>query len=454
VSIRRFIAKAQESGHLVTITKEVDPYLEMARVINALEGQPVLFTRVKGSPYQVVSGLCSDREYLALDLGIDQSQLLFALAQALENPVAPPMVASAPCQEVIEEEVNLNTLPILTHLPDDGGPYVTAGVVIVKDPDHGRNLCFHRLMRIGPHQLAARIVEGRGTDMALRKTPGDLEVAVCLGNSIPVLLAAAMSPPKGVDELSIANALRPTPLVKCRTVDLEVPADSEFVLEGRITRRTVDEGPFIDLTETWDIVRQQPVIEIHCLTHRRDAIYHALLPGRLEHKLLMGMPREPTIYAAVSQVCQCKNVLITPGGMSWLHAVVQIVKQAPDDGRKAIVAAFRGHTSLKHVVVVDEDVDPFNPAEVEWAVATRFQADRGLIVLEDQPSSSLDPSATHVPGQKTRTSKMGLDATISWYKPMGELRTKEEREGFKKVKYEGVDITIYRASAGGENVKF
>ncbi|NIO67868.1 MAG: UbiD family decarboxylase [Anaerolineae bacterium] len=452
MSLRSFIAKAQEAGYLVTIAKEVDPYLEMARVINALDGQPVLFTRVKGSPYQVVSGICSAREYFALDLGtallrrIDQSQLVFALAQALGNPVAPQMVASAPCQEVVEEEVDLNTLPILTHLPDDGGPYVTAGVVIVKDPDHGRNMCFHRLMRIGPRQFAARIVEGRGTDTALQKTSGELEVAICLGNSIPVLLAAAMSPPKGVDELSIANALRPTPLVKCRTVDLEVPADSEFVLEGRITRRMVSEGPFIDLTETWDMVRQQPVIEIDCLTHRRDAIYHALLPGRLEHKLLMGMPREPTIYAAVSQVCQCKNVLITPGGMSWLHAVVQIVKQAPDDGRKAIAAAFRGHTSLKHVVVVDEDVDLFNPAEVEWAIATRFQADRDLVVLEDQPSSSLDPSAIHIPGQKTRTSKMGLDATIPWYKPTGELRTREEREGFKKVGYGEIDIAVYRAS--------
>jgi UbiD family decarboxylase len=445
MSLRSFIAKAQEAGHLVTIAKEIDPYLEMARVINALDGQPVLFTRVKGSPYQVVSGLCSSREYFALDLGVDQGQLLFALAQALENPVASQMVESAPCQEVVEGEVDLNTLPILTHLPDDGGPYVTAGVTIVKDPDHGRNMCFHRLMRIGPRQFAARVVEGRGTHTALRKTSGELEVAICLGNSIPVLLAAAMSPPRGVDELSVANALRPTPLVKCRTVDLEVPADSEFVLEGRIIRHAVAEGPFIDLTETWDIVRQQPVIEIDCLTHRRDAIYHALLPGRLEHKLLMGMPREPTIYAAVSQVCQCKNVLITPGGMSWLHAVVQIVKQAPDDGRKAIAAAFRGHTSLKHVVVVDEDVDLFTPAEVEWAIATRFQAGRDLVVLEDQPSSSLDPSATHIPGQKTRTSKMGLDATIPWCKPTGELRTREEREEFKRVVYGEVDIAVYRA---------
>jgi 2,5-furandicarboxylate decarboxylase 1 len=226
MSLRSFIAKAERAGRLVTIAKEVDPYLEMTRVINALDGQPVLFTRVKGSPYQVVSGICSAREYFALDLDVDQNQLLFTLAQALGNPAAPQMVEVAPCQEIVEEEVNLDALPILTHLPDDGGPYITAGVAIVKDPDHGRNMCFHRLMRIGPRQFSVRIVEGRGTDAALQKTSGELEIAICLGNSIPVLLAAAMSPPKGADELSVANALRPTPLVKCRTVDLEVPADS------------------------------------------------------------------------------------------------------------------------------------------------------------------------------------------------------------------------------------
>ena len=186
------------------------------------------------------------------------------------------------------------------------------------------------------------------------------------------------------------------------------------MLEGRITHRTVAEGPFVDLTETWDIVRQQPVIEIDCITHRRDAIYHALLPGMLEHKMLMGMPKEPSIYAAVNEVCRCLNVSITPGGTSWLHAVVQIRKQHADDGRKAGEAAFRGHGSLKHVVVVDDDVDLYDPNDVEWAIATRFQADRDLVVWSDQPSSSLDPSATHVPGQKSRSAKMALDATIPW----------------------------------------
>jgi 2,5-furandicarboxylate decarboxylase 1 len=443
MSLREFLAKTRQEGALVTIAREVDPYLEMARIISALDGQPVLFEKVKGSDYRIVSGLCSQRAYFALDLGVPQEQLLFVLAGAYANPVPPMTVETAACQEVIERDVDLNRIPILTHMQADGGPYVTAGVTVIQDPGFGRNACFHRLMRLDERRFAARIVEGRGTHTALGKVVGDLEVAICLGVSLPTLLAAAMSPPLGVDELSIANALRPAPLVKCVTKDLQVPAEAEIVLEGRITRQTVDEGPFLDLTETWDVVRQQPVVEIDCITHRRNPIYHALLPGKLEHKVLMGMPREPSIYAAVSEVCDCRNVTITPGGMSWLHAVVQINKRDADDGRRASKAAFRGHGSLKHVTVVDEDVNLFDPHDVEWAVATRFQADRDLMIFEDQPSSSLDPSALYVPGQKARTAKMGLDATIPWRTRDGRLRSEKERAAFRRVGYQTVDVEEY-----------
>jgi UbiD family decarboxylase len=304
--------------------------------------------------------------------------------------------------------------------------------------------------------FAARLVEGRGTHTAWTKCDGDLPVAICIGLPLHVLLASAMSPAKGVNELHIAHALADTPLVRCKTSDLLVPAASEWVLEGRLTHDLTREGPFIDLTETYDIVRMQPVIEIDCITHRRDAVYHALLPGLAEHKLLMGMPREPTIYAAVNEVCRCSNVCLTPGGMSWLHAVVQIDKQRAEDGPLAIAQAFEGHSSLKHVVVVDLDVDPFAPAEVEWAIATRFQADRDLLLFGDQPSSSLDPSATHVPGQKARTAKMGLDATVPWVAPDGHVRELAQRAEFLRVDYAPVELSEYLgadAAAGGEGAR-
>ncbi len=425
--LRDLIAQTRAAGRLVEVDAPADPVLEIAHIVHRHDGRPVLFSDVTGYPgWQVVAGVASAREYFAMALGVPVEEMIHRLAAALENPVPPPVVGDAPCQEVVEPDVDLTRLPILRHFPFDGGPYVTAGIVVLNDPDYGRNVSFHRLLRLDGRRFAARVVERRGTDTALRKSAGDLPVAICIGNSLPVLLAASMSPPMGVDELAIANALAPTPVVPCKTVPLHVPADCELVLEGRLTHATAPEGPFVDLTETVDFVRPGPVVEIDCITHRRNPIYQALLPGGLEHKLLMGMPKEPSIFAAVNQVCRCVNVAITPGGASWLHAVVQIEKRGPDDGRAAIEAAFRGHGSLKHVVVVDTDVNPYDPAEVEWAIATRFQADRDLVVLTDQPGSSLDPSGTHRPGKKARTAKMGLDATIPWG---------ADRAAFEKVRY-------------------
>jgi 2,5-furandicarboxylate decarboxylase 1 len=427
MNLRESINQARVAGQLVDIEEPTNPDLEMARMIYRHDGQPILFEQPSGYPgWRVLAGVASDRRYFASALGVAVEDLVHKLASALANPAAPPVVGDGACQEVVEPEVLLGRLPILRHFTFDGGRYVTAGVLIIDDPDHGRNLSFHRLLQLDQRRFAARVVEKRGTDTALRKSAGNLPVAVCIGNSLPVLLAASMSPPMGVDELAIANALTPTSVVACKTIPIHVPAECELILEGHITHVTAPEGPFVDLTETMDFVRPGPVIEIECITHRRDPIYQALLPGKLEHKLLMGMPKEPTIWAAVNQVCRCTNVAITPGGASWLHAVIQIDKQGPQDGRAAIEAAFRGHGSLKHVVVVDADVNPYDLAEVEWAIATRFQADRDLMVMTDQPGSSLDPSGVHESGKKARTAKMGLDATIAWG---------AERAAFEKVVY-------------------
>jgi len=435
VDVRSFITWAGEKGALIEIERAVDPHLELARVMCALDGQAVLFHALTGfSGWRAVAGVCARREHFAAALGCAVPDVIHRMADALAHPSLPPVLDYGPCQEVTEERVDLTRLPIPRYHPDDGGRYVTAGVAVIKDPDFGRNISFHRLMVLDETRFAARLVEGRGTHTAWGKVTGDLPVAIAIGCPIQVLLAAAMSPPKDVDELSIAHALAPTPLMRCQTVDLEVPAEAELIFEGRITHTLTEEGPFPDLTGTMDIVRRQPVVIIDRITHRRDPIFHALLPGGMEHKNLMGMPREPTIFAAVNEVCRCTGVYVTPGGTSWLHAVVQIEKQHREDGRRAIWAAFRGHSSLKHVVVVDTDVDLYDPADVEWAIATRFQADRDLVVLTDQPGSSLDPSATQTPGQKTRTTKMGLDATA----PLGKAR-----QGYEKVRYGSVDLGQY-----------
>jgi len=370
--------RAESQIGVIHIDHKMAPDEKMAREIHRA-GDRLIYFRSRWNGYRVVAGLCAARRHFALALGVSEGDLLSRLVDALHQPAEPPMIESPPCQEVIEGDVDLESLPILTHTARDGGAYVTAGIAITRDPELGRNTAFHRLMRLDSRRFAIRLVEGRGTHQTWMRTDEDVPVAICIGAPVSAQLAGASSPPPGIEELSLAHALAPTPLVRCLSVDLEVPAESEIVLEGRITHQLVDEGPFVDLTGTYDLVRRQPIVEIDRITHRADPIYQALLPGGPEHKVLMGMPREPTIFAAVNEVCECCDVLITPGGASWLHAIVQIHKTGPVDGQRAGEAAFRGHTSLKHVVVVDDDVDIHDSEAVEWAIATRFQADRDLL---------------------------------------------------------------------------
>jgi 2,5-furandicarboxylate decarboxylase 1 len=434
LGFRSFLEMLEKSGELTRIRKAVSTEYETAGVIEALGEKPVFFENIKESDIPVVGGLLSSKELIGRALNLKKKHLLHKLSSAIENPLLPEIVASGECQEVVEPAVDLTTLPIMRYTEKDGGKYIASAVSIVRDPELGRNMCFHRLMLLGNKRFVARIVEERGTDTALKKAGGELDVAICIGNSTAVLLAAATSLPKGVDELGMANALERTELVKCKTIDLEVPKDCEIVLEGRITKEKAAEGPFLDTTGTIDKIRQQPVVEIKCITHREKPIYQTLLPGRHEHQFLMGMPKEPTIFNEVNKVCECRDVYITPGGCSWLHAVVQIKKQNPDDGKKAIAAAFEGHKSLKHCVIVEDDINIYDPNDVEWAIATRFQADKNAVILPNQRGSSLDPSGDLTEGRKARTCKMGLDATI----PSGKTD-----KSFVKERYRKVDLNSY-----------
>jgi UbiD family decarboxylase len=432
--LRDFLQFLEEKEKLIHIRKPVSHEFEIANIIYSLQEKPVVFENVKGFDYPVFAGITSNRDIIAEGLGTTKERLLLLLVDAMQNPKIPEIVDNASCQEVIIHEPDLSKIPILYHLKGDGSRYCSATVATIKDPDTGRNVSYHRLMEVGKNKFTARLIKKRQTRTTYDKIEGDLEMAVCIGSSVATMVAASLGPPSGVDEFSIGNALDKTDLVKCVTKDLEVPAESEFVFEGRLTRELDDEGPFVDLTETRDIIRQEPVFVIDCITHRKDAMYQALIPGRLEHKTLMGMPKEPTIYNEVNKVVDCRNVYVTMGGGSWLHSVVQIHKSHPDDGKKAIDAAFNGHKSMKHVTIVDDDVDIYDPLAVEWSLATRFQGHKDLAMKLDQPGSSLDPSGKHEKGKKTLTTKIGFDATIPF---------DVDKKNYEIVKYDLVDLDDY-----------
>ncbi|MDH5689323.1 MAG: UbiD family decarboxylase [Candidatus Bathyarchaeota archaeon] len=409
MGFREYLEKIDEKGLLRRVDVEVSKKFEISGILKEIEPSPVMFNNVKESEFRVAGNLFCTKDAIAEYFGATPADLVPMLSKAISERSEPEIVTSAPCQEVIESGVDLDKLPILFHCEKDGGNYISSAVVIARDPDYGQNMDFHRAMQLSKEKFATRVVRGRHFHQFLERND-ELDVAFCVGNTPNILIAGATSVDIGVDELQIANAMEPTRVVKAYSADLLIPAEAEFVLEGRVySEERHVEGPFIDLTETYDVIREEPVFEVKKITHRKDAIWQALLPGALEHKILMGMPREPTIFSKVNEAgVKCLDVNVSPGGCSWLHAIVQIDKKSEEDGKKAIEGAFAGHRSCKHVFVVDKDIDIYNPLSVEWAMATRFQGDVGMIVKDKEPGSSLDPSAE--PGTKM-TTKIGFDLT-------------------------------------------
>ncbi|MFX1426104.1 MAG: UbiD family decarboxylase [Promethearchaeota archaeon] len=432
MGFREYIEGINKKGILRNVDIEVSKKLEISGILKEIEPTPVIFNNVKESEFRVVGNVFCTKNVIASYFGVTTADLIPMLSKAIEQRSEPEIVSKAPCQEIVESEVDLDKIPILFHCEKDGGNYISSAVCVTRDPDYGQNLDFHRAMQFSKDRFATRIVKGRHFFRFLEKN-GELEVAFCVGNTPNILIAGATSVDIGVDELHIANALEPIKIVKAKSVDLLIPAEAEFILEGRVyLEQRHSEGPFVDLTETYDTIREEPIFEIKKITHRKDAIWQALLPGALEHKILMGMPREPTIFKKVNEIgVKCLDVNVNPGGCSWLHAIVQIDKRTEDDGKKAIEGAFAGHTSCKHVFIVDKDIDIYDPLSVEWAMATRFQGDSHMIIKDKEPGSSLDPSAE--PGTKM-TTKIGFDFT----KPL-EVKGKS----FDLAEFPKVDVNKY-----------
>lgn len=416
MSLRLFLEKQKPK----IIEKEIDKNEIPLMMKN--DQSLILFKKIKGYDYQIVTGICGSRDVIASWFDTTREKLLFKISDAIQNPKEYEIVENAPCFE--EKSKDLDDIPLLKYHEKDGGEYITSGVVICQDPESKRfNAAFHRMMKIGKNKLVARICN-RDTLKFFKKYSGGMPVSIVIGHDPSVLIPGAISA-GDTEELKIMSAFRPLKVAKC-TNDLLVPAEAEIVIEGRVTTENADEGPFVDISGTYDVIRKQPVIEVDKIWHRKEPIYHALLPGGNEHRLLMGMPREPTIYNEVSKICPVRGVNISTGGCSWLHCVISIKKQKEDDGKKACEAAFKGHSSLKHCIVVDEDIDPFNMEEVEWAIATRFQADKQSFTKKEG-GSSIDPSTAGqdtVPGTDRRlTCRVGIDATI----PFGLNRDKFEK---------------------------
>ncbi len=401
VTMREFIARVCEEGDAIEVTGRVSPVYEAPR--RSAETDRMLVFNDLGEGWRGVMNLVSDRTSIARALDLPPERVLRTLADArFDGRVG----VDGPLQTV---RPDLDRVPVMKHYPRDAGRYITAGIVCSR---YGgvENASVHRMLVQGKDRLVARLVEGRHTFNLHRQAQeaGEcLPVAIAIGVHPAVMLAACTRVPEGKELAYAAELLGGEIGVRECSNGVLVP-DAEVVLEGEIGAETADEGPFVDITGTYDPVRRQPVIRLKGMSVRPEPIYHGILPGGAEHKVLMGTPYEPKIYRAVAGVTTVRNVVLTPGGCGYLHAVVQIRKATNGDGKNACMAAFAAHTSLKHVVVVDEDIDPCNLSEVEYAIATRVRGDTDLLVVTGARGSSLDPSrmadGTNV--------KIGVDATM------------------------------------------
>ncbi|WP_018262293.1 UbiD family decarboxylase [Methylobacterium sp. WSM2598] len=416
-SLRDWLGRLAESGRLSVARPGIGLRHEAAAVANRLDGRSAtLFPRPGGQDGTIVSGLVSSRAWMAEALGTSEDRLVSHFQQACAAPLPWREQETGPAQEVVHRAGIdlLRLLPVPTLNEHDGGPYISAGLMISRDPETGaQNVAILRCQINGPDRIGVLVLP-RHTDHFYRRAEAagrGLDVALVVGVDPACLLASQAIVPLGQDELEIAGALTgaPLPVVRCLTNPVRVPAEAEIVIEGRILPEVREpEGPFGEFPQYYGERARRHVMQVDAVTHRARPIFHMIVGGGLEHLLLGAIPREATILATLRRSFPgVEDVHLSLGGVGRYHLYVKLRKTQEGEAKNVLLGAFAAHYDIKHAVVVDTDVDIHDPGEVEWAVATRFQADRDLVVVAQAQGSKLDPSARDGVG-----AKMGLDATV------------------------------------------
>jgi len=413
--IRSFLQEIKKTNDLIKVKKKVSTKYEIAALTAKLDGsKAVLFENIKGSKFKLVSNLVGSRDRFAQAIGSKKSDINQKIVRAISSPKKPKISATAKFFENSSKDISI--LPIVTHFQNESGPFITSSILYARNQEKkSQNSSFHRLMPIGKNQFSIRMVEGRDLHrtFTFAKNHGeDLPVAITIGVHPAISIASAFQAEWGKNELEIANSLlnNKLTLTKCPGTGFLVPSTAEIVMEGKILRDKTHKEWMVEMLRTYDMPRSAPVIQIEKLYFRNNPIYHDILSGYTEARLLMGMPIEAKLDGIMKKKFpQTKQVTLTSGGANWLHAVVQISKTGSTNVKKIINEMFACHRSLKMVTVVDDDIDPTDAVAVEFAMATRFQADKDLVIIKNVRGSSLDPSSDQ---KKLRTAKMGIDATI------------------------------------------
>lgn len=416
------LVKNKDSGNILEISDAVDPKYEITSYALELEKQgqfpALIFTNVKNYNYTVVTNIFGLRKRYSLALGVQEEQITHEWINRSKIEIDPIEIKDAPVKDLIStrEEVDLYSLPILTHFLQDAGPYITSGVIIAKHPNTGiRNASLHRLQLKGKNKLGVSLHSLRHLweyQRIAEQNGKPLEIAIVIGAHPLFYFGAGLSKgPIEADEFKIAGGFigEPLEITKCKTVDLEIPANAEIVLEGKILPLIrEDEGPFGEFTGYASRSSTRHVVEITGILQRKDAIYQDIVSGfSAEHNSLIGIPHEAMIFESVKSVAPTvKKVCFPWSGTCRLHCYISIEKVVEGQPKSVIFSALAKDLGLKFVVVVDSDIDVYDEKEVLWAIATRFQWDKGLFIAKDCMGMMLDPSS-----KDGLTSKVGIDAT-------------------------------------------
>ena len=413
--LRKYLQEIKKTNDLIVIKKKVSTKYEIASITEKLDGEKaVLFENVKGSKFKLVSNLVGNRSRFMQAIDSKKSDINQKILRAISSAKKPKISTNAKFFENSSKDISI--LPTVTHFQNESGPFITSSILYTQNQEKkSQNSSIHRLMPIGKNKFTIRMVEGRDLHRAFTfaKNRGkDLPVAITIGVHPAITIACAFQAKWGKNELEIANSLlnNKLTLTKCPSTGFLVPSTAEIVMEGKILRNKTHKEWMVEMLRTYDMPRPAPIIQIEKLYFRNNPIYHDILSGYTEARLLMGMPIEAKLNGIMKKrFPQTKQVILTSGGANWLHAVVQISKTRTTNVKKIINETFANHRSLKMVTVVDDDIDPTDAVAVEFAMATRFQADKDLIIIKNVRGSSLDPSSDQ---KRLQTTKMGIDATI------------------------------------------
>src|SRR5260221_1345067 len=444
-NFRQFLDRLRKTGALVDLHQPVN-----SRHIATLVDQAdtaLYFHNVIGYELPVVSGLIRTRERSMMALGCETyREIEDKLTQAINHPIPPKYVKTSPAREVVVvgDEVDLYKLPIPMSSIFDGGPMITAGVVIARDPELGINSGIYRFIVKEKSLTGIDIVTPNNMRLFAQRALAakrPLPISISIGTHPLEIMASGYRAPLGVDEMAIAGGLRgaPVELAPCQTIDVPFIADAEIVLEAEIlpTGWTWPEGRFGEFTRLMGGLHWNPLVRIKAISMRKDAVYYNLhMPW--ENTWLAA----PTRYAAIRTALrtagvQVKDINVTLGGCAFWHAVISIKKQ-PGEAKNALLAAL-SVMDLKHVVVVDDDIDVFDPTEVEWAIATRVQGDRDIMIVNNARAKPLDPSLPQGSGVVPTGAKVGIDATIP--------------EGIPKEHYERITYAYAQSAKIDDYVK-